>query len=67
LKNTKVGKVAFKQLIKMCKLFGVKKRWAKKVFTIDDWIELFIYIYLYNIMGQKKSLYNALELVKKVQ
>lgn len=67
LKNIQVGKKAFKQVIKMCKLFGIKKRWAKKCWTLDDWIEFFVYVYLYNIMGQKKSLYNALELVRKVQ
>jgi hypothetical protein len=67
LQNTKVGKLAFKQLIKLTKLFHIKRYWAKKTWTLDDWIEFFVYVYLYNIMGQKKSLLNALALVKKVQ
>jgi hypothetical protein len=67
LKNARLGKIAFKQVCKMAKLYGIKLRWAKKCWSLDDWIEFFVYVYLYNIMGQKKSLYNALELIKKVQ
>jgi hypothetical protein len=67
LKSAKLGKIAFKQVCKMAKLYGIKLRWAKKTWSLDDWIEFFVYVYLYNIAGQKKSLYNALELIKQVQ
>jgi hypothetical protein len=67
LANKKAGKIAMKAVCKIAKMYGIKLRWAKKTWTLDDWIEFFVYVYLYNIMGQKKSLYNALELVKKVQ
>jgi hypothetical protein len=67
LKNTKVGKLAFKQLLKLCKFFGVKRSWAKRCWSLDDWTEFFIYVYIYNIAGQKKSLKIALDLLQKVQ
>jgi hypothetical protein len=67
LKSARYGKHAFKQVFKMAKMYGIKLRWAKKTWSLDDWIEFFIYVYLYNISGQKKSLYNALELIKRVQ
>ena len=50
-------------------LFGKinKIRWMKKTFSIDDWIELFIYMYLYNVKGQKKNFKIALSLIGQAQ
>ncbi len=42
-------------------------RWMKKMFTIDDWLEVFLYVYLYNIKGVKKNLYAALLHLGKAQ
>jgi len=47
---------AFKSMCEICKLSGVSIRWMKKNFTIDDWIEIFMYFYLYNTIGKKKGL-----------
>ena len=40
-----------------------RTKWMKKHFSIDDWIELFIYMYLYNVRGQKKNFKDALNLI----
>ncbi len=67
LKNSESGKKAFKSLIKLCKIGGIKTRWAKKVFNQDDWTEIFAYIYLYNVLGVKKNLSNVLKIINQVQ
>ena len=46
---------AWKSMCKICKLSGASIRWMKKKFSLDDWIELFMYFYLYNIVGKKKA------------
>ncbi len=74
-----MNKKAFKALKKICGYSHVynkvkdkmvkdskiwkNTRWMKKKFTMDDWIEIFIYMYLYNIKGVKKNLYEGLLLV----
>jgi hypothetical protein len=50
------GYRAFKELCNLCGLFGIKKAWAKKAFNIDDWFEVFLYVYLYNLIGVKRRL-----------
>lgn len=67
LRNIKFGKVAFKACLKMCALAKLKMRWAKRKFSLDDWIEILTYILVYNIFGVKKNLSNVLKLVKAVQ
>jgi hypothetical protein len=77
LKNTRWDRYIFKALIKLCKLSvkfkddsGLKKcnvRFMKKKFDIDDWIYLFLAVYVYNILGVKKNLRAVLKLVSKVQ
>jgi hypothetical protein len=57
------NKKAFKALVKICELNGVKKRWMKKKFTWSDYIEIFVYTYLFNIMGLKKNLFQGLKLI----
>lgn len=54
---------ALKTFYKMAKITGLKKRWIKKHFTVDDYAELFTYMYLYNIKGVKKNLSDALNLL----
>lgn len=58
---------AFKALCKLCEFTGAKTRWMKKHFTIDDWIEVFLYVYMYNILGKKKDLKTAFNLLGIVQ
>jgi len=78
-----INRFAFKALKKICgyayiydkKKDKLKKRnkiwknikWMKKKFTIDDWCEIFIYMYLYNIKGVKKNLYEGWLLVGSPQ
>jgi len=47
---------AWKALCNICKLGGQSVRWMKKKFSLDDWIEVFMYFYLYNVVGKKKGL-----------
>jgi hypothetical protein len=54
---------AWKSLVNICKLSGVSVRWMKKKFSLDDWIELFLYFYLFNIMGKKKGLKDVFSLI----
>jgi hypothetical protein len=57
------GGKAFKSLCELCKYTGASVRWMKKKFTIDDWIEVFMYVYLYNVVGKKKGLRTVFEAV----
>jgi hypothetical protein len=58
---------AWKALCNICKLSGVSVRWMKKNFSLDDWIELFMYFYLYNIVGKKKGLKDVFTQIGVVQ
>jgi len=57
------NKKAFKALTKICGFADVKrsfKLWVmKKLFSIDDWVTCFIYMYFYNIKSVKKNLSGA--------
>ena len=66
ISNKIYGKIAFYHLTKMLKSF-VSIRWAKKKFSIDDWTELFIWAFLYNVVGVKKNLYVAYQLLSKAR
>jgi hypothetical protein len=68
LNNNRWGRKVFKSLVKLCKLTtkcDIKQ--MKKKFKLDDWVELFLWVYVYNILGVKKNLRNALKVVTKVQ
>jgi hypothetical protein len=67
ISNKIYGIRAFKYLVKVCKFQGLDIGWAKKNFTIDDWAEMFLWVYIYNIFGVKKNLKNVLNLISKVQ
>jgi hypothetical protein len=54
---------AWKAMCNICKFSGASVRWMKKKFTLDDWIELFMYFYLYNIVGKKKGLRDVFQQV----
>lgn len=58
---------AWKALCNICKLSGASVRWMKKKFSLDDWIELFMYFYLYNVAGKKKGLRDVFKQVGIVQ
>lgn len=51
---------AARALMRLCTFAKVNalmpKRWMKKHFTIDDWVEVFAWLYLFNIHGLKKNL-----------
>ena len=66
LSNIEYGKRAIDELIALSKYFEKDIKWMKKTFSIDDWITLFLYIYIYNILGVKKNTRVALELIKAV-
>lgn len=76
------NKIIMKYLVKICGytyLWNDKKnkyvsaksfwaiKWMKKNFSVDDWIEIFVCVYLYNIKGVKKNLYEGLLLLSKAQ
>jgi hypothetical protein len=68
LQNKEWGKKAFAHLIKATAIsVDVDKKWMKRKFTKDDWIEVFAWVYIYNILGVKKNLLNVLKIVKKIQ
>jgi len=58
------NKVAFIHLIKMGQFNYMTRRFMKKNFTADDYIEIFMYIYTFNILGIKKSCTDALKVLK---
>lgn len=64
LRATISNKIAFKYLIKMGQFNYMTRRFMRKHFTPDDYIEVFIYIYTFNIMGVKKSCTDALKVLK---
>ena len=70
-KNTIIGEgnrdEAFQALVNICKFANSDVKWMAKNFTIDDYIEVFVYVYLYNVTGKKKGLkdvYNKLGVVQ---
>jgi hypothetical protein len=65
--NRKHQNDAFNALLNICEFTGVKAKWMKKHFTIDDYVEVFVLVYLYNVMGKKKTLSDALRLIGTVQ
>jgi len=60
------NKKAFKALVKCCGFAKFKKRLKtrvmKKLFSIDDWITAFVYMYFYNIKSVKKNFADAYNL-----
>jgi len=58
---------AHKMMCKICRWSGFKLRWMKKKFTLDDWIEIFIWVFFYNVVLIKKSLKDALKATGKAQ
>ena len=66
IRNRVVGKRAFGYVKKICRFTNLRYEWMKRKFSIDDWIEIFLYVYLYNILGVKKNLKNALKIISKV-
>lgn len=54
IRATLSNKKAFKLLMKMGGYGYFTRRFMKKHFTPDDYVEIFIYIYMFNIMGVKK-------------
>jgi len=63
IRTTMSHKRAFSMLCKVCKYSGLKLRWMKKHFNINDWVEVFLYVYLFNIKGVKKNFKDALKLL----
>ena len=58
---------AFKALCEICKFANKDVKWMKKNFTIDDWVEVFLYMYLYNVLGKKKGLITVYETIGLAQ
>ena len=66
ISSSEYGKFAFKRLIELDKLFEDDIKWMKVKFSVDDWCEVFLWIYIYNILGVKKNLSSAYSLLKKL-
>jgi hypothetical protein len=56
LSNTVHGKLALRALCRMAGFFGFQSGWMKRHFKIDDYVELFIYVYIYNVIGVQRRL-----------
>ena len=67
VQSTLSHKQAFKMLCKICRYSGFKLRWMKKNFTLDDWIEVFVYVFFCNINLIQKGLVDALKGIGKAQ
>jgi len=64
--NSQYGKSAIKTICKILKIYKAPVRFFKKMFSIDDWTELFLWVYLYNIIGVKKNLLAVSKLIRKL-
>lgn len=60
------NKAAMKYLYKICGFTGLKTWWMKRKFTIDDFVEVFLYVYIYNIKGVKLSCKKGLKMLGSV-
>lgn len=60
----KIVKKILSNMLKMFSFFGNKNH-IKKYFTLDDYIELFLYAYYYNIKSVKKNLTDVFEMIKR--
>ncbi len=58
---------AWKALVKICKYSGLKLRWMKKHFSLDDWIEIFLTVFFCNVSLMKRGLQVALKSVVQYQ
>jgi len=67
MSNKVYGYRALGNLIKILKICKFDVKFMKKRFDIDDWAELFVWVYIYNIFGVKKNLKIALKVIGKVQ
>jgi hypothetical protein len=65
VKSSITNKQAWKMLCKICCFSGFKKRWMKKHFTIDDWVEVFVTVFFCNVTLTEKSLHDALKQIGK--
>ena len=63
MKAAMSNKGAFKALMEICKYSGFRLRWMKKRFTLDDWVEVFLYVFFFNIRAMSKSLHDALKAI----
>jgi len=66
-----VNKKMFSLMVKICRFATFKGflglYFAKKMFSIDDWVEVFLWVYYYNIKSVKKKLYDVYGQLFKVQ
>lgn len=67
ISNNIHGRTAYLYLCRILGMFGLKKAWMKKRFSIDDYVTAFLYVYIYNIMGVKKNLKAVYSLIGKVR
>jgi len=67
LSNVIAGKRAFKYVVRICRLYGWRVRKMKRLFSLDDWAELFLWVFVYNILGQKKSLKTVWQVISKAR
>lgn len=66
IKTTISHKQAWKMMCKICRYSGYRLRFMKKHFTIDDWIEIFVYVFFCNVTLIQKGLRDALKATGKV-
>jgi hypothetical protein len=57
------NKKALKRILKMAKISGISRWFMRRHFTLHDYAELFVYMYLMNIKVVKKNCKIALSLI----
>ena len=67
IKQTVSNKYAWRQLVKICKFSYMPMRFMKKHFTLDDWVEIFLYVFFFNAVAISSGLHNALKAVRAYQ
>lgn len=67
IKLTIAHKQAWKMMCEICKFSGFKLKWMKNNFNIDDWIEIFIYVFFSNVILTQRDLESALKNLGKAQ
>jgi hypothetical protein len=62
--NNKQAKKAFE---KICTYSGLSKWWMRRNFSINDYVEIFLYVFFFNIVLTTVELHNVLKVINKKQ
>lgn len=63
VQTTISNKKAFNALCKICQFSGLPKRWMKRHFSIDDWAEVFVWCFFFQVIVPRRELSDALKAI----